>query len=212
MELLHQDRDMVLVVKPFGVMSEGEGGMPALLAAELGSEIYPVHRLDRETGGCMVFARTKAAAGKLSAIVSERSMEKEYLAVVRGVPEQAEGELKDYLARSDALRKTVTVDKSFRGAKEARLSYRVVETKETAAGTLTLVQIRLHTGRNHQIRVQFSSRGLPIVGDERYGSGGEQMALWAFRLTFPDPCGGNKTVMKLPSGGVWEQFSFENIR
>ena len=156
--------------------------------------------------------KTHGAAELLATASENHKLCKEYLAVVRGVPAQAEGELKDYLARNDALRKTVTVDKSFRGAKEARLSYRVEETKETAEGALTLVQIRLHTGRNHQIRVQFSSRGLPIVGDERYGSGGEQMALWAFRLTFPNPCGGSKTVMKLPSGGVWDQFSFENVR
>ena len=218
MEILFENRECLACVKEPGILSQkgkpGEKDMVTLLQKQHSGfgGIYLIHRLDKEVGGVMVFGKTHGAAELLASASENHKLCKEYLAVVQGVPEQAEGELKDYLARSDALRKTVTVDKSFRGAKEARLSYRVVETKETAEGALTLVQIRLHTGRNHQIRVQFSSRGLPIVGDERYGSGGEQMALWAFRLTFPDPCGGNKTVMKLPSGGVWEQFSFENVR
>lgn len=217
MEILFENKECLACVKEPGILSQkgkpGEKDMVTELQKQHSGfgGIYLIHRLDKEVGGVMVFGKSHGAAELLARASEQHQLRKEYLAVVQGVPEQAEGELKDYLARNDALRKTVTVDPSFRGAKEAKLSYRVVETRETEQGPLTLVQIRLHTGRNHQIRVQFSSRALPIVGDERYGTGGAQMALWSFRLTFPDPCGGCRTVTALPSGGVWDEFSFENL-
>ena len=211
MELLHQDRDMVLVVKPFGVVSEGEGGMPSLLAEELGGEIFPVHRLDRETGGCMVYARTKAAAGKLSAIVSERSMEKEYLAVVQGQMEEESAVLKDLLFRDAAKNKSFVVERQRKGVREAELSYRVLETKETEEGTFSLVRVKLHTGRTHQIRVQFSHRKHPIVGDQRYGSRikSPHMALWAYRLACKHPLRkGEVNVSALPPAEYpWTLFT-----
>ena len=211
MELLHQDRDMVLAVKPFGVLSEGEGGMPSLLAAELGGEIFPVHRLDRETGGCMVFARTKAAAGKLSAIVSERSMEKEYLAVVQGKMEEESAVLKDLLFRDVAKNKSYVVERQRKGVREAELSYRVLETKETDEGIFSLIRVKLHTGRTHQIRVQFSHRKHPIVGDQRYGSRikSPHMALWSYRLACSHPfCKGEVSVSALPPAEFpWTLFA-----
>ncbi len=218
MEILFENKECLACVKEPGILSQkgkpGEKDMVTLLERQHSGfgGIYLIHRLDKEVGGVMVFGKTHSAAEMLAQASEHHQLRKEYLAVVQGVPQQAEGELKDYLARNDALRKTVTVDPSFRGAKEARLSYRVLETVETEQGPLSLVQIRLHTGRNHQIRVQFSSRGLPIVGDERYGRGGGQMALWSFRLTFPDPCGGNRTVTALPGGGVWDRFSLKDLR
>ncbi|MGM9662345.1 MAG: RluA family pseudouridine synthase [Oscillospiraceae bacterium] len=191
MEMLTCDRDLVLCVKPFGVLSEGEGEgtMPALLRARLGGEIYPVHRLDRETGGCMVYARTKAAAGKLSALAAERRMEKEYLTVVRGRPTEESGTLRDLLFRDAAKNKTFVVQRLRRGVREAELSYRVEESVETEAGTFSLLSVRLQTGRTHQIRVQFASRGMPVVGDKRYGSREKppHLALWSRRLAFPHP-------------------------
>lgn len=191
MELLYQDRDMALCVKPFGVLSEGEGTgcMPAMLSAELGGEVFPVHRLDRETGGCMVYAKTKAAAGKLSALVSERSMEKEYLTVVQGHVEEECGVLKDLLFRDAAKNRSFVVQRPRKGVREAELSYRVLERVETEQGELSLVRVKLHTGRTHQIRVQFSSRKHPVVGDQRYGSRmkPEHMALWSYHLAFSHP-------------------------
>ncbi len=220
MEILFENRECLACVKPAGVLSQkgrpGEKDMVTELERQLRrggglGSVYLIHRLDREVGGVMVFAKSHGAAELLAGASERRELQKEYLAVVEGVPAAPEGELRDFLARDEKLRKTVTVDRSFKGAKEARLSYRTVETVETEAGALTLVQIRLHTGRNHQIRVQFSSRGTPIVGDGRYGRGGEQTALWAFRLTFPDPLGGSRSVTALPSGGVWERFSLEKL-
>ncbi len=221
MEILFENRECLACVKPAGVLSQkgrpGEKDMVTELERQLRrsgglGSIYLIHRLDREVGGIMVFGKSHGAAEKLAQASEKRELTKEYLAVVEGVPAAAEGELRDFLARDEKQRKTVTVDRAFKGAKEAVLTYRVLETVETPEGARTLVQIRLHTGRNHQIRVQFSSRGMPIVGDERYGRGGDQMALWAFRLTFPDPLGGSRTVTALPSGGVWELFSRESIQ
>ena len=212
-EIISQDRDLLLCVKPFGVLSEGEreDAMPALLKAQLGSEIYPVHRLDRETGGCMVYAKTKAAAGKLSAIVSERSMEKDYLAVVQGVPEEASGVLRDLLFRDAAKNKTYVVDRMRRGVREAELSYRVLETVETERGKLSLISVRLHTGRTHQIRVQFASHKLPLVGDQRYGSRetSPHMALWSHRLAFSHPFrkGTAAAVTLPPAEWPWTLFA-----
>ncbi len=191
LEIAYQDRDLVLCVKPFGLLSEGEqeGAMPALLRAELGGEIFPVHRLDRETGGCMVYAKTKAAAGKLSQTVSERSMVKEYLTVVQGCPAEESGVLKDLLFRDAAKNKSLVVDRMRRGVREAELSYQLLETVETEQGLFSLLSVRLHTGRTHQIRVQFASRKLPLVGDQRYGSriSSPHMALWSHRLAFAHP-------------------------
>lgn len=212
MEILFENRECLACVKPAGVLSQkgrpGEKDMVTELSRQCGGlgGVYLVHRLDREVGGVMVFARTHGAAELLTRASERRELSKEYLAVVEGVPAAPEGELRDFLFRDERLKKTVTVDRAHGGAKEARLSYRVLATAETAAGPRTLVQIRLHTGRNHQIRVQFASRGTPIAGDERYGHGGGEMALWAFRLRFPDPCGGERTVTALPRGGVWEPF------
>lgn len=211
MELLHQDRDLVLCVKPFGVVSEGEGGMPGLLAEEMGGEIFPVHRLDRETGGCMVFAKTKAAAGKLSAIVSDRSMEKEYLAVIQGQMEEESAVLKDLLFRDAAKNKSFVVERQRKGVREAELSYRVLETKETEAGVFSLVRVKLATGRTHQIRVQFSHRKHPVAGDQRYGSRIKtpHMALWSYRLAFKHPFRkGEVTVSALPPAEFpWTLFT-----
>ena len=137
----------------------------------------------------MVYAKTKAAAGKLSAIVSERSMEKEYLAVVRGRPAEESAVLRDLLFRDAAKNKSFVVDRMRRGVREAELSYRVLETVETERGQFSLLAVQLHTGRTHQIRVQFASRKLPLVGDQRYGSreASPHMALWSHRLAFPHP-------------------------
>lgn len=211
MELLYQDRDMVLAVKPFGVVSEGEGGMPTLLAEELGGEIFPVHRLDRETGGCMIFAKTKTAAAKLSAIVSERSMEKEYLAVIQGQMDEERAVLKDLLFRDAAKNKSFVVERQRKGVREAELSYCVLETKETEEGIFSLVRVKLHTGRTHQIRVQFSHRKHPLVGDQRYGSRikSPHMALWSYRLACKHPLRkGEVSVSALPPAEFpWTLFT-----
>lgn len=191
--ILYEDKHLVLCVKPVGVLSEeSENGasMPALLRAQYQQRSLPdyiatVHRLDKITGGMMLFSRRKEVTGKLAAAVAEHRVEKEYLAVLRGHPAEPEGTLTDLLFRDAAKNKSYVVKRMRKGVREAKLSYRVLAQTEE----LTLVRIRLHTGRTHQIRVQFSSRGLPLLGDIRYGSKDPACtaALWSYRLALRHP-------------------------
>lgn len=185
LQILCENRDYVVCIKPSGVLSQtgkpGERTMIALLQEQLGGEIYPVHRLDREVGGVMVYARTSRAAAALSQTIQNGSMKKEYLAVVKGKPEPEAGIYEDLLLHDKGKNKSYVVKRVRGGVKKGKLSYRVLKT----AGEKSLVQVRLFTGRTHQIRVQFSSRGMPLVGDGRYGGGSGKIALWSVRLCFP---------------------------
>ncbi len=215
LSVLYEDRSLVLCVKPVGVLSEDspQGAcMPQLLRDRYWSLHQPdyiatVHRLDKITGGLMVFSRDKAVTGKLIAAVAEHRVEKEYLAVLRGHPEAREGELTDLLFRDAAKNKSYVVKRMRKGVREARLSYRVLAETED----LTLVRVRLHTGRTHQIRVQFSSRGLPLLGDIRYGSKDPRCtaALWSYRLALPHPRTGEKIDITQPPPHryPWDLFS-----
>ena len=174
MEILYEDRDIVVCVKPVGVDSEHE--LPALL----GGEVYTLHRLDKNVGGVMVYARTKAAAAALSREIQEGRMVKEYVAMVHGVPPET-GDWEDLLFKDSRKNKVFVVKKQRAGVKPARLEF-----VRLSAGERSLVRVRLHTGRSHQIRVQFSSRGYPLVGDHKYGSRAEETApmLYSCCLTF----------------------------
>ena len=174
MDILYEDHDIIVCVKPVGVDSEHE--LPALL----GGEVYTLHRLDKNVGGVMVYARTKAAAAALSREIQEGRMVKEYVAMVHGVPPET-GDWEDLLFKDSRKNKVFVVKKQRAGVKPARLEY-----KRLSAGERSLVRVRLHTGRSHQIRVQFSSRGYPLVGDHKYGSRAEETApmLFSCRLTF----------------------------
>lgn len=179
MEILYQDPDIVVCVKEAGLDSEHE--VPAALADKVGGKIFPVHRLDKNVGGLMVYARTKAAAASLSREAQEGSLVKEYVAIVHGTPPEA-GDWQDWLFKDSRKNKVFVVKKGRAGVKQARLEYRLLR-----AGEKSLVRIRLHTGRSHQIRVQFASRGYPLVGDHKYGSRDESPAplLYACCLTIP---------------------------
>ncbi len=179
MELLHSDRDFVVCVKPVGLDSEKE--VPEALKELLGGEIFPIHRLDQNVGGVMVYARTKTAAAALSQAVQAGTMVKEYVALVHGCPPE-NGDWEDLLWKDPKRNKVFVVKRQRGGVKKARLEY-----QRLTAGEASLVRIRLHTGRSHQIRVQFSSRGYPLVGDHKYGSRAEETAprLFSCRITFP---------------------------
>ena len=175
MEILYSDQGIVVCVKPVGLDSEHE------VPAALGGEIYPIHRLDKNVGGVMVYARTKAAAASLSKAVQEGTMVKEYVAAVHGMPPES-GDWTDLLFKDSSKNRVFVVKKERRGVKKARLEFR-----RLTAGETSLVHVRLHTGRSHQIRVQFASRGFPLVGDHKYGARDEAKApmLFSCRLTFP---------------------------
>ena len=185
MNILHSDSNIAVCVKPVGL--DSEHALPELLKKELGGEIFPLHRLDLNVGGVMVFARNKTAAGKLSKCIADGSMVKEYVAKVHGTPPDA-GDWEDLLFKDSRKNKVFTVKKQRSGVKYARLAFRRLN-----EGEESLVHIRLYTGRSHQIRVQFSSRGFPLVGDHKYGSRAAATApmLFSCRITFPY---GGKTV------------------
>ena len=179
MEILYSDKALAVCVKPVGLDSEQE--VPAALIQVLGGEIFPIHRLDKNVGGVMVYARTRQAAAALSRAIQEGSMVKEYVALVHGTPPET-GDWEDLLFKDSAKNKVFVVKKERKGVKKARLAYRVL-----TSGPDSLVRIRLHTGRSHQIRVQFASRGYPLAGDHKYGARDDLSApmLFSCRVSFP---------------------------
>lgn len=184
LEILYEDALLLVCVKPRGVLSaadaSGRRSMADLLAPRT---IYPVHRLDREATGLMVFAKDPKTAAQLSAAMGS-SFEKEYLARCEGCP-PAQGVLTDLLYHDRSRNKTYVVRRKRAGVKEARLAYEVV-----AGGEISLLRIRLFTGRTHQIRVQFASRGFPLVGDRKYGASSHgALQLLSCHLRFPHPNG-----------------------
>ena len=179
MEILFENRDIAVCIKPVGLDSEQE--LPEALKEQLGGEIFPLHRLDKNVAGVMVYARNKKAAAELSALIAKGEMVKEYVALVHGTP-PAQGDWEDLLFKDSRKNKVFVVKRQRAGVKAARLTYRLVK-----AGEQSLVHIRLYTGRSHQIRVQFSSRGFPLVGDHKYGSRDERKEpmLFSRRISFP---------------------------
>jgi len=179
MEILYSDKQIAVCIKPVGLDAETE--VPAALQEQLGGELFPIHRLDKNVGGVMVYARTKSAAASLSKAVQEGSMVKEYVAMVHRIPPEY-GDWEDLLWKDAKKNKVFVVKRMRGGVKKARLEFRRLSQGETS-----LVHIRLHTGRSHQIRVQFSSRGYPLVGDHKYGSRDERTEpmLFSCRITFP---------------------------
>lgn len=210
LEILYQDRRLLAAVKPFGVRSTDEpGGMPDLLRQALGDKqacVKTVHRLDQAVGGVMVFARSHEAARRLSGQIARRELEKTYLAVVHGVPENR-GSFTDLLLRDKARRRTTVAAAPGKGVQEARLDYTLLERKEE----FSLICIHLQTGRTHQIRVQLSHHGFPLAGDKKYGIPDEfpQIALWSHQLRLCHPETETPMVFSAPPPETppWTWFS-----
>lgn len=179
MEILFENPDFAVCVKPVGLDSERE--VPAALCEQLGGEAFTLHRLDKNVGGIMVYARNRQAAAALSGIIARGEMVKEYVASVHGAP-PAEGDWEDLLFKDSRKNKVFVVKRQRSGVKAARLTYRLLRT-----GEQSLVRVRLYTGRSHQIRVQFASRGYPLVGDHKYGSRdtAKEPMLFSCAVSFP---------------------------
>ena len=205
MDIIYQDKDILVCVKPAGVLSTDEpGGLPELIRQELGNpdaNVRTVHRLDRTVSGLMVLARRSKAASELSRQIREGEFQKEYLAVLHGTPKKDRGELRDLLLRNKQERKTYIVSESGKDVQEAVLEYWVLNRTED----LTRVRIQLHTGRTHQIRAQFSGRGFPLVGDRKYGIPEDDcnIALWSYRLAFKHPYSGQPMEFTLEPSDVY---------
>lgn len=179
MDILCANADFVVCIKPVGL--DAEHDVPAALTELLGGTNFPLHRLDKNVGGVMVYARNQKAAATLSKAIAQGDMVKEYLAMVHGAP-PTEGDWEDLLFKDSRKNKVFVVKRQRNGVKAARLTYRCLQT-----GEQSLVRIRLYTGRSHQIRVQFSSRGYPLVGDHKYGSrdAAKEPMLYSCCITFP---------------------------
>ena len=210
MELIYADEAIVVCVKPARVLSTDEtGGLPQLVRQALGdpkADIRTVHRLDRVVSGLMVLARNPQAASELSRQIREREFQKEYLAAVHGHPDKCAGTFRDLLGRDKARRMTYIADQMGKGIQEAVLDYEVLSGSEE----FSKVRIRLHTGRTHQIRVQFACRGLPIAGERKYAVLNDpcEIALWSCKLGFFHPETGQWTEFSKnpPKDYPWTEF------
>ena len=165
-------------------MGGGES-MISLLSEHTGGEIFPLHRLDREVGGIMVYAKTKNAATTLSVDIQEQRLKKEYIALVHGCPEEKCGIMQDLLFKDSRKNKSFVVKRERRGVKKASLEYEVLNT----VNGISAVRVLLHTGRTHQIRVQFASRKMSLLGDKKYGAKDKfnNIGLWSYRISFNHP-------------------------
>ena len=200
MQILYADDDILVCVKPARVLSTDEpGGVPDLAREALGNpkaDVRTVHRLDRVVSGLMVLARNAKAASELSRQIRDNELQKEYLAVVHGCPKESQGTYRDLLGRDKARKMTFVAKESAKGVQEAVLDYKVLG----STGDFSKIRIRLHTGRTHQIRVQFASRGMALVGERKYYEGEDpwEIALWSHKLGFTHP-----------GTGKWVEFSKE---
>ena len=209
LEILYMDPDILVCIKPARVLSTDEpGGLPSLVRTALGNEkadVRTVHRLDRVVSGIMVLARNAKTASELSRQIREDAFEKEYLAVVHGKPEADAGTFTDLLYRDKARRMTMVASAPAKGVQEAILDYTVLNRTEE----MSRVKVLLKTGRTHQIRVQFSSRGFPLVGERKYCTLEDpcEIALWSHRIGFVHPSTGKRMEFSMkPSGGAFSKF------
>ena len=188
MEILFEDNEILVCIKPVGIVSQSDNkaeSMISFLEQHTANTVYPLHRLDRQVGGVMVYAKSHFAASVLSRDIAEHRFKKEYIALIHGKPETDKGEMRDLLFKDSRKNKSYVVNRMRKGVKEALLEYEVLNSKDG----LSLVKILLHTGRTHQIRVQFASRKMPLVGDRKYGAEDDfkNIGLWSYKITFKHP-------------------------
>lgn len=194
LNVIYSDNDIFVCIKPARVLSTDEpGGLPELVRLALGDEkadVRTVHRLDRVVSGVMVLARNARAASELSRQIREDDFEKEYIAVVHGCPDKKSGTLTDLLYRDKARKMTMVASEPAKGVQEAILDFEVIGCNTD----MSRVKVLLRTGRTHQIRVQFASRGMPLVGERKYCTLEDscEIALWSHRIAFTHPLTGER--------------------
>ena len=213
--LLYTDPSLIVCVKPVGISSESPG-LPDLIAEQCDCKALPVHRLDQGTGGIIVLARSSAACASMQLLFQENKVKKEYLAVISGCPDENEGVFTDLLWHDRQKNKSFIVDRRRAGVKEASCSWKLLNSTLYDGQKIALIRVMLHTGRTHQIRVQFGSRGFPLVGDRKYGSRlpAENVSLWASAISFPRPDqkSGSVSVASLPPDVFpWNLFDLSSV-
>ncbi len=215
--VIFEDNHLLVVIKPQNVPtvadSSKDESLQESLKAQTGGFVGIVHRLDRVTGGVMVFAKTSKAAARLSEQIKNGTFKKTYYAVVNGIPKERSATLVNWLAKDTIHNTVAVVPQSTTGAKRAELTYKIIDTVKGDA----LIAVELETGRSHQIRVQMKHIGNPIVGDARYGGsrkGIKDIALWAYQLEFNHPTTHDrmKFIVNPPEDGAWENFDFRRKR
>ena len=209
--LLYVDEDLIVCEKPVGISSESPG-LPDLIREQESFAVFPVHRLDQTTGGACVLARSSSACSAMQQLFQQDNIIKTYLAVISGIPDTDSGVYCDLLYHDQRSNKTFVVNKKRKGVKEASCEWFLLQTIITKESTLSLLRIRLHSGRTHQIRVQFASRRMPLIGDRRYGSQIKASApsLWSERICFTHPISSEKTIdvsSSPPNIFPWMYFS-----
>lgn len=220
LDILYEDKFIVCCIKPVGIISEYVQGktncMPEIVKKHTGAyKIDVLHRLDKLVGGVMVFSKNRNASAALSKMILAHKVQKQYLAVVSGEPDKKQGLMQDILFRDSKLNKSFVVKSERKGTKFAELEYEVLQTVTTPKGKMSLVKIELHTGRTHQIRVQFSSRKMALIGDDKYGNHDDcDIALFSHKLAFDHPVIKDKRVevSALPANKYpWNLFDFKLI-
>ena len=216
-KVLYEDRNILICEKPIGQPSQPDpthaDGSDLLssiaswrTACGYDPSVYLVHRLDTATGGAILYAKDRDSASKLGGMVVGKQIRKQYLAVVSGTPDPAEGRMDDYLYHDKAKNKAFAVETPRKGVKQASLRYKTLAQN----GECSLVEVTLETGRTHQIRAQFSHAGHPLLGDGKYGSRdkGCTTALWAYRLGVIHPISKKEIEVQSnpPSGYPWSLF------
>lgn len=207
LQIIFENELYIVLIKPKGVLSE-EGSGKSVASLLVRDELYTVHRLDKDVSGVMVYAKTKAAAANLSAQMQNGKFKKEYFTVVEGKPLESE-RLVDLLFHDKSKNKTYVVKRQRKGVKEAILTYERLDSKTTDNGELSLLKVKLETGRTHQIRVQFASRGFPLFGDRKYGSKAiGNIALFSCKISFICPAKNERVTFETnPQNDIpWNLF------
>ena len=214
MNILYEDKNILVCCKNPGVVSQSAPDGNGLADEVMKHCGYAgiVNRLDLNVGGTIIFGKNKSAAAKLCALVSENKIIKKYLAVVYGCPENESGVFEDLLFKDSAKNKTYVVKRRRRGVKNASLEYKIIAKTNVNGKDMSLVEIKLHTGRTHQIRVQFASRKMPLIGDGKYGSRDNisGLALWSYQTEFVSPFDSkNIKITSMPDTCVypWSMFA-----
>ncbi len=210
MIIYYEDNDIIVCEKPYGVASQESDGenMINMLKSHTGCDIFCVHRLDVQTTGLMVYAKNKESAGAISGQITNGQFVKKYMCICHGVCEE-NGTMQDILFHDRMKNKTFAVQAKRKGAKEASLEYKRIATAKIKEKNASLVEILLHTGRTHQIRVQFASRGHVLYGDGKYGAkDNAKIALHSYKIEFTHPKTKERISFEsLPQGESWGAFN-----